>query len=132
MQPAQVGVQQGMPQKRTIMIQSHSPMRGNVIRLQPNTTYQSVAQPRIMQTQQPNSGTVVQPVTPSNSSLNQQQTMLRMTNGSQGSSHMIQGASAQPAPSQISSRQMVSQTAQGQFQQAIGMTTQQQPIQMQH
>ena len=52
-------------------------------------------------------------------------------NGSQGSSHMIQGASAQPAPSQISSRQMVSQTAQGQFQQAIGMTTQQQPIQMQ-
>ena len=131
MQPAQVGVQQGMPQKRTIMIQSHSPMRGNVIRLQPNTTYQSVAQPRIMQTQQPNSGTVVQPVTPSNSSLHQQHTTLRMTNGSQGSSHMIQGASAQPAPSQISSRQMVSQTAQGQFQQAIGMNTQQQPIQMQ-
>ena len=111
----QIPLQQGMPQKRTIMIQSNSPMQGNIIRLQPNSNY-PVGQPRMMQIQQQNTGTMIHSGTQSiNSSSQQQYSNVRMSNGVQGTTQVIRTSGPPRAPQNVNIRQMTANAPQGQY-----------------
>lgn len=132
MQPHQGPVQRGIPPKRTIMIQSHSPMPSNVIRLQTNSNLQRTVQPRMMQIRQSNSGNVMQTTDhPVNNSSQQQYPNLRMTNGVQAAPHVIRATGMPRIAGQVNLRQMPPHPSQGQYQQQSGMNQQPRNVQTQ-
>ena len=111
----QIPLQQGIPQKRTIMIQSNAPVQGNVIRLQPNSNFQT-GQQRMMQIHPSNNGAVMQPCSqPINNSSPQQYSNLRMTNGAQGSSQVMRPNIPQRVPHHVNLRPMTANSSQGQY-----------------
>ena len=111
----QIPLQQGIPQKRTIMIQSNSPVQGNVIRLQPNSNFQA-GQQRMMQIHPSNNGSVMQPCSqPINNTGQQQYSNLRMTNGVQGPSQVIRPNIPPRVPHHVNLRPMTANSSQGQY-----------------
>ena len=128
----QLPLQQETSQKRTIMIQSNSPAQSNIIRLQPNSNF-SANQPRMMQIQPSNNGTIIHSSSqPINNPGPQQYHNIRMTNTLQGPNNVVRTNGPPRVQHNMNIRQMTTNGSQGQYQvQSMSMHQQSPTIQQQ-